>query len=177
RTSTRSCSVAETSLWSASASPRVSKPGPRLAEVAGARTRTLTRVVLSESESLLEASQEPLGRQRDRPAVEHDVVVRVDEDADHDEEQAGRPLHDRNEGTLALEEAQDRSQGQRGHEKGNPEAGRVRHQQSDSAADRLGGSRQRKDGAQDRAHAWCPPNRERHADDEGADVTGRLLAD
>src|SRR5439155_1480440 len=75
-TSTRSASSATTSLWRASASPRASNPGPRLADVAGTRMWMRTR---------LEPLEEPVGRERHRPRVEQHVLVGEDEHADDDE--------------------------------------------------------------------------------------------
>src|SRR5436309_13432701 len=89
RTVIPSASSATISLWSDSARPSASKPGPRFAEVAGTLTWTRTR---------LQPLQEPVGGERDRPGVQDDVVVREDEDPDDDEDGAGRALHDREEG-------------------------------------------------------------------------------
>src|SRR5437879_13759987 len=83
RTVMPSASSATTSLWSDSARPSVSKPGPRFAEVAGTRTWTRTR---------LQPLQEPVGGERDRPGVQDDVVVREDEDPDDDEDHTGGAL-------------------------------------------------------------------------------------
>src|SRR5215470_4914864 len=110
-TATRSLSSAVTSLWSPSASPSTSKPGPMLADVAG--TRTVTRT----SEPL----EQPLGGQAQRPRVEGDVVVRHHEQAHHDQQHARHALDDGDERTVALEEAQEGAEGQREEEKGNAE--------------------------------------------------------
>src|SRR2546427_13181692 len=94
-TLTPSASDRTTSLWSAHARPSASKPGPRLADVAGTLTWTRT---------LLEPLEEPVGGERDGPGVEDDAVVGEDEHAHHDQDQACRALHDRDEWTVGAEE-------------------------------------------------------------------------
>src|SRR5256886_16293693 len=83
-TLTPSASDRTTSLWSAHARPSASNPGPRLADVAGTRTWTRTR---------LEPLEEPVGGQRDGPGGEEDVVVGEDEHAHDDEDHARGPRH------------------------------------------------------------------------------------
>src|SRR3989442_1622099 len=100
-TLTPSASDRTTSLWSAHARPSASNPGPRLADVAGTLTWTRTR---------LEPLEEPVGGERDGPGVEDDVVVGEDEHAHHDQDQACRALHDRDEWTVAAEELQERAE-------------------------------------------------------------------
>src|SRR5881397_4440120 len=98
RTVIPSASSATTSLWSDSARPRASKPGPRFAEVAGTRTWTRTR---------LQPLEEPVRSERDRPGVQDDVVVREDEDSDHDKDDSRRTLDHGDERAIALEERQE----------------------------------------------------------------------
>src|SRR5207247_6589926 len=128
-TLTPSASAATTSLRSVHARPRASKPGPRLADVAGTLTWTRTR---------LEPLQEPVGRERDGPAVENDVVVGDDEHAHHDQDHTRHPLHDRDERTVALEELQERAERRGREEERNAEPRRVCGQQTDDPSDVVG---------------------------------------
>src|SRR2546428_10019381 len=104
----RSPSSATTSLWSASASPSASKPGPRFADVAGMRTWTRTR---------LQPLEEPVRGEGDGPGVQDHVVVGEDEDSDDDEDDARRPLDHGNEPTITLEEREKRSERRRRDQK------------------------------------------------------------
>src|SRR3989442_8983471 len=136
-----------TSLWRARARPRASKPGPRFAEVAGTRTWARTR---------LQPLEEPVRRERNRPRVQNHVVVGEHEDTDHNENDAGGALDYRNERPIALEEREERTEGRRRHQEGQPEPGRVGDQQADPALNGLGGSRQREEGGPGRAPAPRP---------------------
>src|SRR5207245_9070103 len=71
-TLTRSPSSATTSLWSASASPSASKPGPRFADAAGMRTWTRTR---------LRPAEATVGGEDDGTGVQDDAGVGEDKDS------------------------------------------------------------------------------------------------
>src|SRR2546427_354835 len=165
-TLTPSASDRTTSLWSAHARPSASNPGPRLADVAGTLTWTRTR---------LEPLEEPVGGERDGPGVEDDVVVGEDEHAHHDQDQACRALHDRDEWTVAAEELQERAERRGCQEERNAEPRGVRGQQADAPPDVVGRRREGEDRAQDRPDARRPANRKRDADRERAEVACRLL--
>src|SRR2546426_5123589 len=122
-TLTPSASDRTTSLWSAHARPSASNPGPRLADVAGTLTWTRTR---------LEPLEEPVGGERDGPGVEDDVVVGEDEHAHHDQDQACRALHDRDEGTEPPEELQERADGPARQGERNPDPPGEPGQQADA---------------------------------------------
>src|SRR5256712_13718626 len=168
RTVMPSASSATTSLWSDSARPSVSKPGPRFAEVAGTRTWTRTR---------LQPLQEPVGGERDRPGVQDDVVVREDEDPDDDEDHTGGALDDRDERPIAVEEAEERAERRRRDQERQPEPGGVGYEQADAALDRLRRAGEREDRAPNGTDAGRPTRREGDADRERAQVACGLLAD
>src|SRR5207247_10622593 len=104
RTVMPSASSATTSLWSDSARPSVSKPGPRFAEVAGTRAWTRTR---------LQALPEAGGGERDRPGVQDAGVGRGDEDPDGDEGHPGGAPGERNERQIGAEETEERAEPRR----------------------------------------------------------------
>src|SRR5207245_9372379 len=143
-TVTPSASDRTTSLWSAHARPSASNPGPRLADVAGTLTWTRTR---------LEPLEEPVRGERDGPGVEDDVIVGEDEHAHHDQDQACRALHNRDEWTVAAEELQERAERRGRQEERNAEPRGVRGQQPDAPPSVVGRRREGEDRAQDRPDA------------------------
>src|SRR5437773_5630750 len=78
-TLTPSASDRTTSLWSAHARPRVSNPGPRLADVAGTLTWTRTRLESRLRNHVNDGAAEPTGT-HDRGRVDHAAGVRLPRD-------------------------------------------------------------------------------------------------
>src|SRR5438067_2177612 len=124
-----------------------------------------------------EALEEPLRGDRVRPGVEDEVIVGEHEHAHDHEQHVGAALHDGNEGSVALEEPQEGPQRQRRQQDGPAQPRQGRDGQADAAPDRLRRAGERQDRAEDRPHARRPAHRERHADDERADVARRLFPD
>src|SRR6266542_1749511 len=123
---TRSASSKTTSLYRQSASARTSKPGLRLAEVAGTRTRTRIPQRIPGVVSLeLQTLEQPLRSQADRPRVQDDIVVGGDQDPHDHQQDAGAALDNRDERPVALEEAQKAAESEGEGEKRHAEPRRI----------------------------------------------------
>src|SRR3990170_4350024 len=125
----------------------------------------------------LETLEKPLGRETDRPRIEHDVVVRGDQHTDHHEQHARRPLHHVDQRPVALEEAQEDAESRREAEEWQAEPRRVGQQQPHALADGLLVAGQCQDGAQDGPDTGRPADREGQSHREGAEKPGGLAAD
>src|SRR5678815_650871 len=125
----------------------------------------------------LQALEEPVGSEAERPGVEDDVVVGDHEDADGDQEDSGRALHRGDEGAVALEEAEEAPEGDRGEKERDAEAGGVGEEERDALLHGRLAARERQDGAENGADARRPADGEGEADGEGADEARGLALD